>query len=211
MGARRRKESVRAAPLLPRRCSGVHAAAQQSGPSPRPLCLNCQPVSLPVLRLSPRPALRRSPAQPPQRPRSGLHAACCTPQPAMARDAAAADPQNPPSTTSTSSPEPTERLSARLSKASRRIHSVSDGLVNSKLLALFTDRNTYALAIANFYYVFAALETALDIALRKSKDADVLSFQDFFAVGALYRAPGKQTKPQPADRFSLAHVLEQLL
>ena len=56
----------------------------------------------------------------------------------------------------------TAPLSTRLRKASRKIHTVSDSLVNIKLIALLTDRELYARALSRFYYVFTALERALD-------------------------------------------------
>ncbi|KAG2446881.1 hypothetical protein HYH02_008037 [Chlamydomonas schloesseri] len=79
-------------------------------------------------------------------------------------------------------------LSKRLSKASRKIHNVSDSLVNARLIALFSDKDLYARALGCFYYVFVALEGALDEALKKG-DEDVSKFKDVLK-GGLYRAPG---------------------
>eukprot|EP00198_Chlamydomonas_reinhardtii_P010178 XP_001699515.1 heme oxygenase [Chlamydomonas reinhardtii] len=89
--------------------------------------------------------------------------------------------------TAGSEPE-AEPLTKRLSKASRKIHNVSNSLVNARLIALFSDKDLYAKALGCFYYVFVALEAALDEALKKG-DADVSKFKDVLK-GGLYRAPG---------------------
>jgi len=57
-----------------------------------------------------------------------------------------------------------EPLHARLTKESRKVHSVSDALVNTRLVALLCDRLLYARAIGCFYFVFARLERAFDAA-----------------------------------------------
>lgn len=56
-------------------------------------------------------------------------------------------------------------LSKKLVRASRKVHSVSDALVNAKLIALFGgDRRLYARAIGCFYLVFSELEECVDAA-----------------------------------------------
>jgi hypothetical protein len=52
-------------------------------------------------------------------------------------------------------------LSKQLRLSSRRIHNVSDALVNARLAALLTDRTLYGRAIANFYCIFDHLERHL--------------------------------------------------
>ena len=59
-------------------------------------------------------------------------------------------------------------LTDRLRAASKKSHSVSDALVNARLVVLFTDRELYARALACFFFVFSALEAAL----RESWDRD---------------------------------------
>lgn len=58
-------------------------------------------------------------------------------------------------------------LSVSFSKASRSVHSVSDALVNARLLGLFTDRTLYAGAIGCFYLVFEHLETHMEASAAK--------------------------------------------
>lgn len=43
-----------------------------------------------------------------------------------------------------------------------QMHNVSNSLVNARLIALFSDKALYAKALGCFYYVFVALEAALD-------------------------------------------------
>ena len=59
------------------------------------------------------------------------------------------------------------KLTDRLRSASKSAHSLSDALVNARLVVLFTDRILYARALACFYFVFKALEDALDKAFDK--------------------------------------------
>lgn len=54
--------------------------------------------------------------------------------------------------------------------ASKRSHSLSDALVNARLVVLFTDRILYGRAIACFYFVFKALEEALTVAVKIQPD-----------------------------------------
>ena len=59
------------------------------------------------------------------------------------------------------------KLTDRLRSASKSAHSLSDALVNARLVVLFTDRILYARALACFYFVFKALEDALAKAFDK--------------------------------------------
>ncbi|GFR45181.1 hypothetical protein Agub_g6569, partial [Astrephomene gubernaculifera] len=79
-------------------------------------------------------------------------------------------------------------LVARLNKESKKLHKLSNSLVNTKLVALLSDRELYGKALASFYYVFSALEDAVDKALERN-DPDLLKFKDTLK-GGLYRAPG---------------------
>lgn len=47
-------------------------------------------------------------------------------------------------------------------QSSRKAHSLSDALVNSRLVLLFTDCKLYGRALSLFYYVFCALEKELE-------------------------------------------------
>ncbi|KAJ9504762.1 hypothetical protein QJQ45_023605 [Haematococcus lacustris] len=58
-------------------------------------------------------------------------------------------------------------LTEELKIASRRIHSLSNSLLNARLIVLFTDRKLYARAISCFYYIFEALDAALAGAVNK--------------------------------------------
>ncbi|KXZ45422.1 hypothetical protein GPECTOR_55g328 [Gonium pectorale] len=82
----------------------------------------------------------------------------------------------------------TQGLCAHFNRTSRKIHTLSNSLVNAKLVALFSDRELYGKALACFYYVFAALEAALDQALNAG-DPDMLQFREPLK-GGLYRAVG---------------------
>lgn len=55
-----------------------------------------------------------------------------------------------------------ENLQAKLKKTSKRVHDVSNVLVTSKLVVLFTDRVLYGQAIACFYYIFQHLELLIE-------------------------------------------------
>ena len=59
------------------------------------------------------------------------------------------------------------KLTDRLRSASKSAHSLSDALVNARLVVLFTDRILYARALACFFFVFKALEDALVKAFAK--------------------------------------------
>nr|QKY14911.1 chain a, heme oxygenase (HMOX) [Polytomella parva] len=50
-----------------------------------------------------------------------------------------------------------------LRKSSRKIHDLSDTLVNAKLVGLLTDKKLWGQSISNFYQVFKALEQQLTI------------------------------------------------
>ena len=52
-------------------------------------------------------------------------------------------------------------LTDDLRRASRKVHDLSDAVVNAKLIALFIDRAMYGRALALFYCVFRALEGEL--------------------------------------------------
>lgn len=54
----------------------------------------------------------------------------------------------------------------QLRRASKKSHTISDGLVNARLLALFVDRDLFGRAISLFYFVFATLEAELTRALE---------------------------------------------
>ncbi|KAL6751859.1 heme oxygenase [Haematococcus lacustris] len=58
-------------------------------------------------------------------------------------------------------------LTEELKIASRRIHSLSNSLLNARLIVLFTDRKLYARAISCFFYIFEALDAALAGAVNK--------------------------------------------
>lgn len=60
-------------------------------------------------------------------------------------------------------------LCERIFAESKKIHTVSNGLVQSKLLALFSDRVLYGEAISCFYFVFKALENAIEDALTTNR------------------------------------------
>lgn len=60
-------------------------------------------------------------------------------------------------------------LCERIFAESRKIHTVSNGLVQSKLLALFSDRVLYGEAISCFYFVFKAIEDAIEDALTTNR------------------------------------------
>ncbi|GLC35332.1 hypothetical protein PLESTB_000576300 [Pleodorina starrii] len=89
-------------------------------------------------------------------------------------------------------------LSARMNKASKKIHNLSNSFVNAKLVALLTDRELYAKALSRFYVVFTALESALDKALKQG-DPDVGKFKTLFCDASMYRAA--------AFRTDLEHLL----
>lgn len=55
-----------------------------------------------------------------------------------------------------------DNLQAKLKKTSKRVHDVSNVLVTSKLVVLFTDRVLYGQAIACFYYIFQHLELLIE-------------------------------------------------
>lgn len=55
-----------------------------------------------------------------------------------------------------------QSLTAQLKSTSKKLHKLSDVLVNARLVILVTDRLLYARALACFYYVFQALEAALE-------------------------------------------------
>ena len=57
-------------------------------------------------------------------------------------------------------------FSVQLRQASRRKHSISDALVNSRLINLLVDPKLYARALGCFYYIFNAVEDGLDLAVQ---------------------------------------------
>jgi heme oxygenase len=75
-------------------------------------------------------------------------------------------------------------LSRRLVAASRRAHSVSDALVNARLVGLVADARTYARALA----CFAAVHAALEAALERAAGADARLARFRAAARPLYRA-----------------------
>mmetsp|Transcript_29968 Transcript_29968/g.84554 ORF Transcript_29968/g.84554 Transcript_29968/m.84554 type:complete len:102 (+) Transcript_29968:224-529(+) len=62
--------------------------------------------------------------------------------------------------TSQALPEPS--LTERMREKTRQAHSVSDALVNSKLLIAFTDPKLYGGALSLFWPVFREIEGKLD-------------------------------------------------
>ena len=57
-------------------------------------------------------------------------------------------------------------FSVQLRQASRKTHSMSDALVNSRLINLLVDRKLYARALGCFYYIFKSIESGLDLAAQ---------------------------------------------
>lgn len=57
-------------------------------------------------------------------------------------------------------------FSVQLRQASRKTHSISDALVNSRLINLLVDQKLYARALGCFYYIFKCIENGLDLAAR---------------------------------------------
>jgi heme oxygenase len=53
-------------------------------------------------------------------------------------------------------------LTADMSSRSRKSHSISDAMVNARLIVLYTDPNLYGRALSLFYHVFIALEGAIE-------------------------------------------------
>mmetsp|Transcript_22315 Transcript_22315/g.56785 ORF Transcript_22315/g.56785 Transcript_22315/m.56785 type:complete len:272 (-) Transcript_22315:789-1604(-) len=74
-----------------------------------------------------------------------------------------------------------------LRAASRRIHDRSNSLVNARLIVLFTDRRLYGRALACFYHVFQALESALDAC---AKLPEMSRFAATLSPAGLYRTAG---------------------
>ncbi|KAE8901173.1 hypothetical protein PF005_g17918 [Phytophthora fragariae] len=56
----------------------------------------------------------------------------------------------------------TPPLTEQMRAATREIHSISDHLVNLKLVVALTDKNLYGQALMLFYYVYAQLEAAIE-------------------------------------------------
>ncbi|KAL4128733.1 hypothetical protein PRNP1_007853 [Phytophthora ramorum] len=54
-------------------------------------------------------------------------------------------------------------LTEQMRAATREIHSVSDNLVNLKLVVALTDKELYGRALMLFYYVYAQLESSIKI------------------------------------------------
>lgn len=96
------------------------------------------------------------------------------------------------------------KLTERLRSASKSAHSLSDALVNARLVVLFTDRILYARALACFYFVFKALEDALDRAFDKGagKHAALL-----FTLGQ--RRGEARSHVQPQERGMLLLIRDR--
>lgn len=62
--------------------------------------------------------------------------------------------------------EQTLPFSVQLRQASRKKHSISDALVNSRLINLLVDQKLYARALGCFYYIFKSIEDGFDLAAQ---------------------------------------------
>lgn len=62
-------------------------------------------------------------------------------------------------------------FSVQLRRASRKTHSISDALVNARLISILTDPKLYARALGCFYYIFEAIERGLEVAQKLDSSA----------------------------------------
>ncbi|GAB4814657.1 hypothetical protein N2152v2_001703 [Parachlorella kessleri] len=72
-------------------------------------------------------------------------------------------------------------LTKRLKAAGKELHTISDALVNARLVALFTSRELYGRALGCFYHV----HKQLDSALQRSDDKTIIKLQT--VLKPLYR------------------------
>mmetsp|Transcript_20700 Transcript_20700/g.35419 ORF Transcript_20700/g.35419 Transcript_20700/m.35419 type:complete len:263 (+) Transcript_20700:84-872(+) len=79
-------------------------------------------------------------------------------------------------------------LTAVMSASSRKVHDYSNGLVQLRLVVLFTDRQLWGRALGSFYHVYHALEGAVEEALQHP---DLKPFaEDLSATTGMFRTPG---------------------
>ncbi|GAX73429.1 hypothetical protein CEUSTIGMA_g881.t1 [Chlamydomonas eustigma] len=113
------------------------------------------------------------------------------------------------------------RLTEQFNDASKSVHSISNLLVNSRLLVLFTQRQLYARAIACFYFVFKALEDALIVAFERDKSIGSLkeviqplfraqAFEEdlIFYLGPHWRSQVQRSAAIVAYEERIKHLLE---
>lgn len=67
------------------------------------------------------------------------------------------------------------RLTARMRKASRQAHSISDGLVNARLAAALADRAKWAIAMSAFHAVISEIEIQVARAAEEGRGGDAIA------------------------------------